>query len=109
MLISLNEWPFPTLPTVTYMVPYSSTLTKDIWSSPYEEIARIVGKCQAHLRSSILPNGLVVLNGVTLTVMECLPDRFSFALIPYIWEHTNLGEIQPGTYSTWRPISMGAT
>ena len=51
----------------------------------------------AHLRSSIIPKGLVVLNGVTLTVIECQPDRFSFALIPYIWEHTNLGEIQPGT------------
>jgi RNA polymerase sigma factor (sigma-70 family) len=33
-------------------------------------------ECPAHLRSSIVPNGLVVLNGVTLTVMECLPDRF---------------------------------
>ena len=51
----------------------------------------------AHLRSSIIPNGLVVLNGVTLTVMECLSDRFSFVLIPYTWEHTNLGEIHPGT------------
>ncbi len=51
----------------------------------------------AHLRSSIIPNGLVVLNGVTLTVMECLSDRFSFVLIPYTWEHTNLREIQPGT------------
>ena len=51
----------------------------------------------AHLRSSIIPNGLVVLNGVTLTVMECLSDRFSFAMIPYTWEHTNLGGIQPGT------------
>src|SRR5262249_45834717 len=46
----------------------------------------------AHLRSSILPNGVVVLNGVTLTVIECQSDRFSFALIPYTWEHTNLGE-----------------
>jgi riboflavin synthase len=51
----------------------------------------------AHLRLSILANRLVVLNGVTLTVMECQPDRFSFVLIPYTWEHTNLGEIQPGT------------
>jgi len=54
-------------------------------------------ECPAHLRSSIVPNGLVVLNGVTLTVMECLSDRFSFAMIPYTWEHTNLGGIQPGT------------
>src|SRR6266566_2331565 len=51
----------------------------------------------AHLRSSILPNRLVVLNGVTFTVIECQPDRFSFALIPYTWEHTNLGEIHPET------------
>jgi riboflavin synthase len=51
----------------------------------------------AHLRSSIIPKGLIILNGVTLTVLECQPDRFSFALIPYAWEHTNLGEIHPGT------------
>ncbi len=51
----------------------------------------------AHLRSSILPNRLVVLNGVTLTVIECQSDRFSFALIPYTWEYTNLGEIYPET------------
>ena len=61
----------------------------------------------AHLRSSILPNGLVVLNGVTLTVMECQADRFSFALIPYTGEHTNLGEIYPGTLLNLETSSNG--
>lgn len=51
----------------------------------------------AHVHSSIIPNRLVVLNGVTLTVIEFQSDRFSFALIPYTWEHTNLGGIRPGT------------
>ncbi len=61
----------------------------------------------ARLRSSILPNGLVVLNGVTLTVMECQADRFSFALIPYTWEHTNLGELHPGTLLNLETSSNG--
>ena len=61
----------------------------------------------AHLRSAILPKGLVTLNGVTLTVIECQSDRFSFALIPYTWEHTNLEEIHTGTLLNLETYSNG--
>ncbi len=50
-----------------------------------------------HLRPYIVAKGFVALNGVSLTVVETQPDRFSIALIPYTREHTNLGLIEPGT------------
>lgn len=49
-----------------------------------------------HLRAYVVPKCFVALNGVSLTVIDRQPDRFSFALIPYTREHTNLGETRPG-------------
>lgn len=48
------------------------------------------------LHAYIVPKGFIALNGVSLTVVDCMADRFSVALIPYTREHTNLGEIRPG-------------
>ena len=50
-----------------------------------------------HLRPYIVSKGFVALNGVSLTVVEVKDDWFSIALIPYTREHTNLGQLQPGT------------
>jgi len=49
-----------------------------------------------HLRPYVVPKCFVALNGVSLTVIDRREDRFSFALIPYTREHTNLGETTPG-------------
>jgi riboflavin synthase len=49
-----------------------------------------------HLRAYVVSKCFVALNGVSLTVIEQQHDRFSFALIPYTREHTNLGEAEPG-------------
>jgi riboflavin synthase len=49
------------------------------------------------LRPYIVPKGFVALNGVSLTVVSCLEDRFSVALIPYTRTHTNLGRLRPGS------------
>ncbi|MBV9228059.1 MAG: riboflavin synthase [Chloroflexi bacterium] len=48
------------------------------------------------LRPYIVSKGFIAINGVSLTVVECLQDRFSVALIPYTREHTNLGQLQTG-------------
>lgn len=40
--------------------------------------------------------GSICVNGVSLTVVDSLPGRFSVALIPYTWEHTNLGLLKIG-------------
>ena len=49
------------------------------------------------LRPYVIAKGFVAVNGVSLTVVESLPDRFSVALIPYTREHTNLGQLRIGT------------
>lgn len=41
--------------------------------------------------------GSVTVNGVSLTVVNSQPDRFSVAIIPFTIEHTNLQEVYPGT------------
>lgn len=40
--------------------------------------------------------GSITVNGVSLTVVDSSVDGFSIAVIPYTWEHTNLGKLQPG-------------
>jgi riboflavin synthase len=40
--------------------------------------------------------GSITINGVSLTVVDSHPEGFSVAIIPYTWEHTNLGALNPG-------------
>jgi riboflavin synthase len=51
----------------------------------------------ADLHPYIVSKGFIALNGASLTVVEAKDDRFSIALIPYTREHTNLGQLEPGT------------
>ncbi|MGB1383982.1 MAG: riboflavin synthase [Flavobacteriales bacterium] len=37
-----------------------------------------------------VPKGSIALSGISLTVVDSGPGRFSVAIIPYTWEHTNL-------------------
>ncbi|MBO4955744.1 MAG: riboflavin synthase [Muribaculaceae bacterium] len=41
--------------------------------------------------------GSVTVNGVSLTVCDSAPGRFSVAIIPYTFEHTNFCHIKEGT------------
>lgn len=47
-------------------------------------------------RAWIVPRGSVALNGVSLTVADLADNRFTVAIIPYTWEHTNLSRLMPG-------------
>lgn len=49
------------------------------------------------LAQYIIPKGFITINGISLTVVDSLPGRFSISLIPYTREHTNLGQVQIGT------------
>jgi len=40
--------------------------------------------------------GSVTINGVSLTVVDSEADRFSVAIIPYTFEHTNFHLLKPG-------------
>ena len=40
--------------------------------------------------------GSVCVNGISLTVVNSMPNSFSVAIIPYTWDNTNLKNIQVG-------------
>ncbi|AKD04638.1 riboflavin synthase [Pontibacter korlensis] len=40
--------------------------------------------------------GSICVNGISLTVVNSREDRFSVAIIPYTYEHTNLHQVKPG-------------
>lgn len=41
--------------------------------------------------------GSITINGVSLTVVDSLPNEFSVVIIPYTIEHTNFGQFNVGT------------
>lgn len=40
--------------------------------------------------------GSMTVNGISLTVVDAQANRFSVAIIPYTYEHTNLKQVRPG-------------
>lgn len=40
--------------------------------------------------------GSIAVNGVSLTCFNSKPDAFTVAIIPYTWEHTNIGKLKTG-------------
>jgi riboflavin synthase len=58
----------------------------DMWFAPHREQLRL-----------LVPKGSVAIEGISLTVVNVLPDRFSVALIPHTLEVTTLGSVTPGT------------
>jgi riboflavin synthase len=44
----------------------------------------------------LVDKGSICVNGVSLTVVEPRDDRFSVAIIPYTWEHTNFRDLAAG-------------
>lgn len=44
----------------------------------------------------LVDKGSICINGVSLTVVEPVEDRFSVAIIPYTYEHTNFNELLAG-------------
>jgi riboflavin synthase len=41
--------------------------------------------------------GSITINGISLTVVDSADDCFSVAIIPYTWNHTNLGLLELGS------------
>ncbi|HSF45274.1 MAG TPA: riboflavin synthase, partial [Chitinophagaceae bacterium] len=54
-------------------------------------------KFPASFASLVIEKGSITVNGVSLTAFNVTRDRFSVAIIPYTYEHTNLKEVTPGT------------
>ncbi len=49
------------------------------------------------LRRQIASKGSIAVDGVSLTLVDVEPARFSVALIPHTLAHTTLGQLQPGS------------
>jgi len=43
-----------------------------------------------------VPKGSITINGVSLTVVDSAPGRFSVAIIPYTYEHTGFKNLKAG-------------
>lgn len=43
-----------------------------------------------------VPKGSITVNGVSLTVVDSLPGKFSVAIIPYTYEHTTFKHLHKG-------------
>jgi riboflavin synthase len=52
--------------------------------------------CPPELTVQMAPKGSVAVDGVSLTLVDVGPDRFSVALIPHTLAHTTLGFKPPG-------------
>jgi riboflavin synthase len=45
----------------------------------------------------VIEKGSICLNGISLTIFNLKKSRFSVAIIPYTFEHTNIQKILPGS------------
>jgi riboflavin synthase len=45
-----------------------------------------------------IEKGSITVNGVSLTVVNSEENRFSVAIIPYTFEHTNFKQIEIGSF-----------
>jgi len=52
--------------------------------------------CPAELAAQMAPKGSIAVDGVSLTLVDVAPERFSVALIPHTLANTTLGFKQPG-------------
>ena len=50
----------------------------------------------ANFKNLIIEKGSVAVNGISLTCFDVTDNEFSVAIIPYTFEHTNIGELVPG-------------
>jgi riboflavin synthase len=47
----------------------------------------------------VIEKGSICLNGISLTIYDVKKKRFSFAIIPYTYEHTNVKNLNAGVYA----------
>ena len=68
---------------------------------------RLTIECGADFAARTLPKGSVAVDGVSLTVAELGPDRFTVALVPHTLSLTLLGERRPGDLVNLEPDMLG--
>jgi riboflavin synthase len=63
---------------------------------PHGEWVTMWFRCPAELAAQMVSKGSVAVDGVSLTLVDVQPERFSVALIPHTLENTTLGFKGPG-------------
>jgi riboflavin synthase len=53
-------------------------------------------QCAAEILQGLVPRGSIALCGISLTVMDLMPDAFTVHIIPHTWEHTSLRTARTG-------------
>lgn len=67
-----------------------------------EKVSDVDGSWELRFQLNEPHNGLVVekgsisINGISLTVADCGEDWVKVSIIPYTWDHTNLGQLGTG-------------
>ncbi|GMV36393.1 MAG: riboflavin synthase subunit alpha [Fimbriimonadales bacterium] len=55
-------------------------------------------RAPTNLAAELVQKGSVAVDGISLTVVDLFPSgEFTVAIIPFTFEHTNLGTMKPGT------------
>lgn len=75
-----------------------SVSTSTSWSIRFGMPDDMKEQWQERIGRYLVPKGSVAVNGISLTIAECAPDRswFSTAVIPLTYAETNLSCLQPG-------------
>jgi riboflavin synthase len=68
---------------------------------------RLTVECGADFAARTLPKGSVAVDGVSLTVAELGPERFTVALVPHTLRLTTLGLRRPGDLLNLEPDQVG--
>ncbi len=64
----------------------------------YENNWRLFFEYPTNTKHISVEKGSICINGVSLTVVDSGENTFSVAIIPYTWEHTNLGKLSEGSF-----------
>ena len=51
---------------------------------------------ESKFSKNIVDKGSICMNGISLTIVEAGPVKFSVAIIPHTWSHTNLHKLRDG-------------
>jgi riboflavin synthase len=53
-------------------------------------------QCSAEILHGVVPKGSIVINGISLTVVEINANTFTVHIIPHTWDHTSLCSARVG-------------
>lgn len=105
----LGEWTVNALVNLERCMPINGRLDGHLVQGHVDDVAECLSvedrdgswyytfRYQPTLEHLLVDKGSVCVNGVSLTVVAPEDDRFSVAIIPYTWEHTNFQQLQAGS------------